>query len=68
MQTTDPRRTPRPDSDAHTPKPDAADRPRPARRRAPQRRGPSQSTLVFAAVLVVIVLVAVRGARAREPA
>lgn len=59
MQTTDPRRTPRPDSDAHTPKPDAADRPRPARRRAPQRRGPSQSTLVFAAVLVVIVLVAV---------
>ena len=53
MQTTDPRRTPRPDSDAHTPKPDAADRPRPARRRAPQRRGPSQSTLVFAAVLVV---------------
>ena len=27
MQTTDPRRTPRPDSDAHTPKPDAADRP-----------------------------------------
>ena len=23
MQTTDPRRTPRPDSDAHTPKPDA---------------------------------------------
>ena len=59
MQTTDPRRTPRPDSDAHTPKPAAADRPRPARRRAPQRRGPSQSTLVFAAVLVVIVLVAV---------
>lgn len=59
MQTTDPRRTPRPDSDAHTPKPDAAGRPRPARRRAPQRRGPSQSTLVFAAVLVVIVLVAV---------
>lgn len=59
MQTTDPRRTPRPDSDARTPKPDAADRPRPARRRAPQRRGPSQSTLVFAAVLVVIVLVAV---------
>lgn len=59
MQTTDPRRTPRPDSDTRTPKPDAADRPRPARRRAPQRRGPSQSTLVFAAVLVVIVLVAV---------
>lgn len=59
MQTTDPRRTPRPDSDARTPKPDAAARPRPARRRAPQRRGPSQSTLVFAAVLVVIVLVAV---------
>lgn len=54
MQTTDPRRTPRPDSDAHTPKPDAAGRTRPAR-----RRGPSQSTLVFAAVLVVIVLVAV---------
>lgn len=59
MQTTDPRRTPRPDSEERTPKPDAADRPRPARRRAPQRRGPSQSTLVFAAVLVVIVLVAV---------
>lgn len=59
MQTTDPRRTPRPDSDARTPKPDAAGRPFPARRRAPQRRGPSQSTLVFAAVLVVIVLVAV---------
>lgn len=59
MQTTDPRRTPRPDSDARTPKPDAADRPRPARRRVPQRRGPSQSTLVFAAVLVVIALVAV---------
>lgn len=59
MQTTDPRRTPRPDSDTRTPKPDAAARPRPARRRAPQRRGPSQSTLVFAAVLVVIVLVAV---------
>ena len=32
MQTTDPRRTPRPDSDAHTPKPAAAARPRPARR------------------------------------
>lgn len=59
MQTTDPRRTPRPDSDERTPKPDAAGRPCPARRRAPQRRGPSQSTLVFAAVLVVIVLVAV---------
>ena len=59
MQTTDPRRTPRPDSAERTPKPDAAGRPFPARRRAPQRRGPSQSTLVFAAVLVVIVLVAV---------
>ena len=58
MQTTDPRRTPRPDSGERTPKPDTAAQ-RPVNRRAPQRRGPNQSMLVFAAVLVVIVLAAV---------
>ena len=58
MQTTDPRRTPRPDSGECTPKPDAAAQ-RPVNRRAPQRRGPNQSMLVFAAVLAVIVLAAV---------
>ena len=58
MQTTDPRRAPRPDSGERTPKPDAAAQ-RPVNRRAPQRRGPNQSMLVFAAVLVVIVLAAV---------
>lgn len=59
MQTTDPRRTPRPDSEERTPKQGAAARPLPVNRRAPQRRGPNQSMLVFAAVLVVIVLTAV---------
>lgn len=58
MQTTDPRRTPRPDSGECTPKPDAAAQ-RPVNRRAPKRRGPNQSMLVFAAVLAVIVLAAV---------
>ena len=52
MQTTDPRRAPRPDSGERTPKPDAAAQ-RPVNRRAPQRRSPNQSMLVFAAVLVV---------------
>ena len=56
MQTTDPRRTPRPDSEERTPKQGAAARPLPVNRRAPQRRGPNQSMLVFAAVLAVIVL------------
>ena len=51
MQTTDPRRTPRPDSEERTQKPGAAARPHPVNRRAPRRRGPNQSTLVFAAVL-----------------
>lgn len=55
MQTTDPRRTQRPDSDTRTPKPEAAAR----TRRAPQRSGPNRSMLVFAAVLTVIVLAAV---------
>ena len=59
MQTTDPRRTPRPDSEERTPKQGAAARPLPVNRRAPQRRGPNQSMLVFAAVLAVIVLAAV---------
>ena len=38
MQTTDPRRTPRPDSEERTPKQGAAARPLPVNRRAPQRR------------------------------
>lgn len=59
MQTTDPRRTPRPDSEERTQKPGAAARPHPVNRRAPRRRGPNQSMLVFAAVLAVIVLAAV---------
>lgn len=59
MQTTDPRRTPRPDSEERTPKQGAAARPLPVNRRTPQRRGPNQSMLVFAAVLAVIVLTAV---------
>lgn len=59
MQTTDPRRTPRPDSEERTPKQGAAARPLPVNRRAPQRRGQNQSMLVFAAVLAVIVLAAV---------
>ncbi len=45
MQTTDPRRTPRPDSEERTPKQGAAARPLPVNRRAPQRRGPNQSML-----------------------
>ena len=53
MQTTDPRRAPRPDSGECTPKPDAA------AQRPVKRRGPNQSMLVFAAVLAVIVLAAV---------
>ena len=57
MQTTDPRRPLRTDSDVRTPR--QAARPRPVKRRAPRRRGPNQSMLVFAAVLVVIVLTAV---------
>ena len=56
MQTTDPRRTPRPDSEERTQKPGAAARPHPVNRRAPR---PNQSMLVFAAVLAVIVLAAV---------
>ena len=56
MQTTDPRRTPRPDSEERTPKQGAAARPLPVNRRAPQRRGPNQSMLVFAAQLAVIPL------------
>ena len=41
MQTTDPRRTPRPDSEERTQKPGAAARPHPVNRRAPRQASES---------------------------